>query len=725
MVMSDGELELWAGAECTVNRVGDRWFDQLCRTGHHDRIDDIDRLAALGVTRVRFPVLWERVAPHGPRRADWRWTDERLGRLRALGIDPIVGLVHHGSGPAGTDLTDPGFVEGLAAFAEAVARRYPWVRAFTPINEPLTTARFSGLYGHWYPHARDTAACLRALVLQVRATAAAMQRIRAIVPGARLVQTEDLGRVSSTPRLSYQRGYEAHRRWLSLDLLAGHVDARHPMRGHLEEHGADPDELDALVERPCPPDVIGINYYLTSDRHLDHRLERYPAGSHGGNGRHRYADVEAVRVGGVGIAGHRALLEEVWARYATPVAITEVHLGCTREEQLRWVAEAWQAAVDARRGGVDVRAVTLWSAFGVVDWHCLVTREEGCYEAGVYDVRAPAPRPTALAVLARELSAGRTPSHPLLASAGWWRRSSSPGHEPRPSRALPPGPARPLLVTGTGVLADRLVARCARRGIACARLPRIDRGFTWRLAPEPEPWAVVVVPESPSPRGPSHDEDALAGVLRLARACETRRLPLAVFSSHAVFDGTASRPCVESDPARADTTEGVRQRRLEAWIQSAVSGALIVRAGLLLDPEDPDDPLARVLAALAGGDRVRLPDDEIVAASLVPQLVDAALDLLIDGEQGIWHATHLGSASLRRLCELAAAHAGIATEGLEPGRSREGWGLERGPGMHAIASERAWPMPRLEVALASYVAISQVSARIVARPGCDAATSAA
>ena len=25
--------------------------------------------------------------------------------------------------------------------------RYPWIDAYTPVNEPLTTARFSGLYG--------------------------------------------------------------------------------------------------------------------------------------------------------------------------------------------------------------------------------------------------------------------------------------------------------------------------------------------------------------------------------------------------------------------------------------------------------------------------------------------------------------------------------------------------------------------------------------------------
>ncbi|PCC74020.1 dTDP-4-dehydrorhamnose reductase [Nannocystis exedens] len=53
-------LELWGGVECTVNRVGDRFHDQLVASGHHRRHADIDAIAGLGVRVVRYPVLWER-----------------------------------------------------------------------------------------------------------------------------------------------------------------------------------------------------------------------------------------------------------------------------------------------------------------------------------------------------------------------------------------------------------------------------------------------------------------------------------------------------------------------------------------------------------------------------------------------------------------------------------------------------------------------------------------
>ncbi len=148
-------LELWGGYECTVNRVGDEWFDQTPRSGHEDRIEDLQLFADLGMRSLRYPALWERISPEDPGLRDFRWTDERMSELRRLGINPILTLCHHGSGPHYTSLIQDSFAPGLARHAAAVAARYPWVRDWTPVNEPLTTARFSALYGLWYPHTKD------------------------------------------------------------------------------------------------------------------------------------------------------------------------------------------------------------------------------------------------------------------------------------------------------------------------------------------------------------------------------------------------------------------------------------------------------------------------------------------------------------------------------------------------------------------------------------------
>src|SRR3954467_7814984 len=92
-------LEWWAGVECTANRVGDAYIDQLEASGHAHRLEDLDLFARLGIYTLRYPLLWERTKPDARADADGSWADARLGYLRALRIRPIVGLVHHGSGP--------------------------------------------------------------------------------------------------------------------------------------------------------------------------------------------------------------------------------------------------------------------------------------------------------------------------------------------------------------------------------------------------------------------------------------------------------------------------------------------------------------------------------------------------------------------------------------------------------------------------------------------------
>jgi dTDP-4-dehydrorhamnose reductase len=423
--------EMWAGVECTVNRVGGGYFDQLARTGHDRRAGDVDRLAALGVRAVRYPVLWER----HPEPRGWAWADERLGRLRTLGVRAVLGLVHHGSGPPHTSLLDPLFPDRLADFAAAVAGRFPWADAYTPVNEPLTTARFSGLYGHWHPHGTTDRAFVRCLLHQCKAVALSMAAVRRVRPDAELIQTEDLGHTHAPPRLRYQAEFENHRRWLTWDLLCGRVGRRHPLRAYLREAGATDAELGWFADHPCPPDVMGVNHYVTSERYLDDRLHHHPPHLCGGNGRHRYADTEAVRVLPAGGVGPAALLREVWERYRRPVAVTEAHLGCTADEQVRWVWEVWRAAADARAAGADVRAVTAWAAFGACDWDSLVTRDAGVYEPGLFDVRTDPPALTRVGELVRDLAAGRDPSDPALDSPGWWRR---------PERLLVPAPPRRL-----------------------------------------------------------------------------------------------------------------------------------------------------------------------------------------------------------------------------------------------------------------------------------------
>ena len=78
-------------------------------------------------------------------------------------------------------------------------KNFPWLNYYTPVNEPLTTARFSGLYGIWYPHGTDELSFITMLLNQMKGIVLAMRAIREINPDAQLIQTEDLAKTHSSP----------------------------------------------------------------------------------------------------------------------------------------------------------------------------------------------------------------------------------------------------------------------------------------------------------------------------------------------------------------------------------------------------------------------------------------------------------------------------------------------------------------------------------------------
>jgi dTDP-4-dehydrorhamnose reductase len=432
--------ELWGGVECTIARLGDRTRRQLDETGHLERgTSDIRAIAGLNLRTVRYPALWEMIHP-AEGVWHWEWQDRQMEALREADVEVVLGLVHHGSGPSHTSLLDPGFAAGLAEFAARVAERYPWVTHFTPVNEPMTTARFSCLYGHWYPHMRDDAGFLRAVFHQADATAQAMRAIRETTPAARLIVTEDVGRTFGSPALADQIDHDNSRRWLGWDLLTGRVDRHHAWHGRLVAAGVTADGLERLRHDPdARPDVLGLNYYLTSDRYLDADCRPYPSWTHGGNGRVDYADVEAIRVLGLDPqAGLGSRLRETWDRYGLLLAITEVHNGSDCDQQVAWLLEAWACAQDLAREGIDILAVTSWALFGSRDWSSLLTETRGDYEPGSFDIRGDRPRLTDLGRVVRDLAGGGGAA-PYSSTCGWWRRSdryfAAPAGEAEPQLA--------------------------------------------------------------------------------------------------------------------------------------------------------------------------------------------------------------------------------------------------------------------------------------------------
>jgi dTDP-4-dehydrorhamnose reductase len=707
--MSTGRppLELWGGIECTVARIGDSYRDQSLDTGHRERLGDLDRIAALGIRTLRYPLIWETIAPNCDAEPDWTWHDGRLARMRELGIRPIATLCHHGSGPRHTNLLDPAFAEGLAEHAARVAERYPWIDLYTPVNEPLTTARFSALYGHWYPHARDYGAFLRALVNQCRATVLAMRAIRAVRSDAALVQTDDLGKTFSTPLLAYQAEHDNERRWLTFDLLCGRVGPDHPLWGFFVDWAKlEPAELAVFAPADAAPDIIGINHYLTSDRFLDEDYRQYPEHHWGGNGRHRYADAEAVRMHlPDSEVGPAARLREVWERYRRPIAVTEVHHGCTRDEQLRWLKDVWDAAQQVREKGGDVRAVTVWAMFGTVDWNTLLTEPNGIYEPGIFDVRGPAPRLTILGKASAALATAGELDHPVLDRPGWWRREARfYAHVTGPAARGPLGAPRRLLIAGAAGTLGRAFSRvCDTRGLDHVLTSRADLDIADPESVEAalrrhEPWAVINTAGHVRV-APAEGESDLClrknaeGAENLARACTARGIPLVVFSSDLVFDG-ARGPYIESDQVNPACVYGRAEAEAERRVIAAHAGALVIRTSPFFGPWDDQNFGFAVLRALAAAGGVEASGD-VVSPTYVPDLAHVALDLLIDGEAGIWHLASPGAISWRDFARRVAREAGLDPEMVSgPDTPRRNT---------ALASERGLLLPPLDTAFERFL----------------------
>jgi dTDP-4-dehydrorhamnose reductase len=591
-------LELWGSHEAVVARLAESWYDQAPRTGHEDRLDDLALFADVGIRRLRYPALWERIAPRDGAQPDFAWTDHRLAEMRRLGTTPVLTLCRHGGTPNGVSLLDEGFASGLARHAGAVAARYPWVEDYTPVAEPLTSARFSALYGHWYPQERGEHCFWRALLNQVDATRAAMRAIRAINPSARLIQTEDLEFVHATAPLQAEAAGRNERRWSGWDLLCGLVVPGHALWDRLVALGFTA-RLRAIADDPCPPDVVSINHSPHSERLLDHRpalhvgagaAARRIARSDGLN----HVDVDARPCAPDRLVGLAGLVRQAWDRYRRPIAVNCSLGGSTRDEQARLLVDTWDSAEALRARGVEVCAITAPALLGSYDWTHIATRTAGHYVPGVFDVRAGCPRPTLLAAVLKDLAHGRRPAGPGVSMSGWWSASRhharAAGRGPRSIDA----PDRLLILGAGGVLAQLAVAACEARGLdhVVAR-DRPERAITAARA-----WAVLDAREGIADTPHAHAS--------LADLCRQRGIIGAAFV-----------------PGRT------RRQRSEP------ANLLVVETGPVFAATDDDAGVVRMFDALDMGENVLIDPGEDWDAVYGPSLIDGVLDLLLDRVTGV------------------------------------------------------------------------------------------
>lgn len=706
-------MQLWGGIECTVNRVGDTYLDQMRLSGHHDRLTDLADIASLGIRKLRYPILWERAAPEHPDAYDWSWSDARMAEIARLGMTPIIGLLHHGSGPHYTNLLDDDFPRLFAAFAAAVATRYPDVVDWTPINEPLTTARFSALYGHWYPHARDERSFWQALLNQIDGTRLAMRAIRTVNPVAKLIQTEDLGQTYAAPGLTGVAAFYNDRRWLTWDLLCGRVVPGHALWDNIGQAGF-ADRLRAIADDPCAPAVVGVNHYVTSDRYLEADGSTDPG----------YRDLVAARVMDPPPPGLPDLLSQAHARYSLPLALTECHLGCTRDEQMRWLAECWTACANARVMGIDVVALTAWALIGSSDWDSLLTQRRGHHECGVLEVANGQLRPTAQVALLKRLNehgeANVCDHHPVLAVPGWWRRPARLGSVAvAPAEAVSTGEAvAPILVLGaTGTLGRAFAGACDVRGIRYVITDRATLSLdnvmqVASVLDRVRPWAVVNaagwvrIDDAETAAEKCHSTNSV-GAIGLAEACDARGIPCLLFSSDQVFDGLRPGEYGEYDRPHPLNVYGESKLCAERGTVR-FPRTLVVRTAAFFSPYDPHNFAMQLESSMRADRPFLAADDYVISPTYVPHLVDACLDLLIDEQSGLWHLSSGISLSWSDFAVQLATTLDLPSHNIRVTTGASvGWVAQR-PRFAGLRSVRGRMLPNLDVALAHHRSVRSI-----------------
>jgi dTDP-4-dehydrorhamnose reductase len=549
----------------------------------------------------------------------------------------------------------------------------------------------------------------------MKAIVLSMKAIRIHNPDAGLIQTEDLCKVHSTPLLAYQADFENKRRWLTYDFLTGRFTPHHPLWMYFLSNGIPLNELEFFIKNRMEPAICGFNYYLSSERFLDDDFAKYPEIFQGGNGTHKYADVEAVRIPEVQVNLHD-LLKEAWERYHLPLALSEVHLACTREEQLRWFNETYTTVTKLKKEQVDFRAVTTWSFFGSFDWNSLLRKTGGDYEAGVFDIRSGEPRPTALASMIKDINMGNTIESCLLKTPGWWHRDirNSFNKKQIPFDIVENSGVPPILILGaSGSLGKAFSKICHTRGLVHRMIYRQELDITSQRSIEniierERPWALInaigftSIDEAEKDPMKCFRVNTL-GPAMLASVCHTNNVKMVTFSADQVFNGKKRNPYLESDKPSPINIYGQSKRKAEEVIMMVNPDTLIIRSSAFYNPWIANDPLVRLLNETRSGEVHYFPNDIIISPTYIVDLVNTTLDIMIDGESGIWHLSNQEEISQFQFVRMALEMAGRDDRNIGGIQSwRLKYAAER-PHYSVLSNLKGISLPPLSVALEKYL----------------------
>lgn len=373
-----GNFMFATGIECSYPTIagGAVRRDQLEECGHYGRWqEDLHLVKDLGLRFLRYGLPYHRIHL-GPDRYDWEFADLVMGEIRRLGITPILDLLHFGVPDWLGNFQNPELPVHFAAYVEAVARRYPWVRYYTPVNEIYVTAKASARDGLWNEQLKSETGFVTALKHATAANILACHAIARARPDAIIVQSESAeylhdARATPRPEITLQNRL----RFLAFDLLYS-VQPDADVCLYLMDNGLTRNEYHwFMAGEPPGHQIMGNDYYGRNEKIVK------PDGS--------ICTAEDV-------LGWSQITRGYYERYRKPVFHTETNV-FDPEQAPTWLWKQWMNVLRMRHEGVPVVGFTWYSLTDQIDWDIQLAEKRGTVNAcGLYDLDRN-PRPVAAA----------------------------------------------------------------------------------------------------------------------------------------------------------------------------------------------------------------------------------------------------------------------------------------------------------------------------------------
>lgn len=363
------------GFECSTHRLPRRKgmgtfaglrLDLIAATRHDEfALQDYQRLQDAGIRTARDGVRWHLIEK-SPSRYEFSSLLPMLRAARETQTQVIWDFLHYGW-PDGLNIWGGAFVDRFARFARATAavilEETGGPIYVTPVNEISFVSWGGGDAAFLNPFGKRRGPELKAQL--VRASIAAIEAVREVDSGARIIHAEPIIHIATDPDYPDEKpAAEAYRQsqFQAWDMIGGRL---------CPELGGRPDYLD----------VLGANYYsnnqwIHQDPHTPRSRRRQDVLLPPSHPLHRPV---------------REMLAEVYERYRRPVFIAETGIeGDARPSWLRYIGQEARAA---EASGVQLEGVCLYPIIDYPGWgdnrHCYAGLWDYANDEGHREMYAP------------------------------------------------------------------------------------------------------------------------------------------------------------------------------------------------------------------------------------------------------------------------------------------------------------------------------------------------